>query len=62
MDKDTLFARLTDAIIDGSKDKAEALAREVVALNIDPIEAIEGTGGIASSPLRTPFACEVEDT
>jgi dimethylamine corrinoid protein len=36
-----MFDRLAEVIEDGSKEKAKELAQEVVAQNIDPIDAIE---------------------
>ena len=41
MDKNQILEKLAEVVIDGSEDEAKALAREVVATKMDPLEAIE---------------------
>jgi trimethylamine corrinoid protein len=41
MDKSQILEKLAAVVIDGTEDKAKALAQEVVANNMDPLEAIE---------------------
>jgi corrinoid protein of di/trimethylamine methyltransferase len=57
MDASQIFEKLSAVIVDGTEDEAQALAKEVVANNINPLDAIEKGLSKGMAIIGAKFEC-----